>query len=309
VSGTVIVVGEALVDLVLPPSGPLEAHLGGGPFNAARTVGRLGVPVAFLACVSEDRFGRDIAAALEADGVSTDCLVRSPAPTMLALAELDERGSASYQFYVEGTATPDLTTGAALDVLPEDVSVLCVGTLGLVLEPMASTSEALIEAVAGRAPVLVDPNVRPVLIPDREAYRTRLRRVLAQADVVKVSDEDLRWLEPGRDPADIAAEWLALGTRLVVVTRGGDGISGYLRESAIHVPTSPVEVVDTIGAGDSVAGALLVWLHEQGRDGIDDEHDVRTALELACRVGAITVSRAGANPPFRDELEAGTTVI
>jgi fructokinase len=300
--GTVVVCGEALVDLVVRADGLLVPHLGGGPYNAARTAARLGVPTAFLGRVSNDRFGEQLVAGLAADGVDTAMIVRSGEPTMLALAEIGAAGGASYRFYVGGTATPGLTSDDALAHLPATVSALCVGTLGLVLEPMATASEALVEAVHGGAPVLVDPNIRPALITDRESYLARLWRVVAHADVVKLSDEDLAWIDSGR-PEDVAvAAMLDAGPRLVVVTRGAGGVSGYTPSGRIDVHGRAVQVADTIGAGDSVAGAILTSLHEHGAGLLDELASVEELLRFATSVAAITVSRPGADPPYRREL-------
>ena len=300
--GTVVVCGEALVDLVVLLDGTLVPHLGGGPYNAARTAARLGVPTAFLGRVSNDRFGEQLVAGLAAAGVDTATVVRSEAPTTLALAEISAAGGASYRFYVEGTATPALTAAEALGRLPSTVSALCVGTLGLVLEPMAAASEALVGAVHGRAPVLVDPNIRPALITDRAGYLARLGRVVAHADVVKLSDEDLAWIDPDRPENGAVAAMLDAGPRLVVLTRGASGVSGFTSAGRIDVPGRAVQVADTIGAGDSVAGAILTSLHEHGAAVLDEPAAVTELLRFATSVAAITVSRPGADPPYRREL-------
>jgi fructokinase len=301
--GQVVVCGEALMDLVFAEDGTLTPHAGGGPFNAARTAARLGTPTSFLARVSNDRFGQHLIERLVADGVDVSTVVRSEHPTMLALAELTATGAASYRFYVAGTATPELSPDDALALLPADVTVLCVGTLGLVLEPMAAASEALVAAVRGRAVVLVDPNIRPRLIEDRPAYLRRLARILSGADVVKLSDEDLAWIDPDRDHDDAATALLEAGPRLVVLTRGARGVTGYLGDQRIDVPGRSVAVADTIGAGDSVAGAILSSLHGHGHALLDDPQLVETMLRLSVAVAAITVSRPGADPPTRAEVD------
>jgi fructokinase len=300
--GTVVVCGEALVDLVVRSDGVLVPHLGGGPYNAARTAARLGVPTAFLGRVSDDRFGEQLVAGLAAAGVDTATVVRSGEPTMLALAEISAVGGASYRFYVGGTATPGLTAAEALGHLPTTVSALCVGTLGLVLEPMATASEALVDAVHGRAPVLVDPNIRPALITDRASYLARLGRLVAHADVVKLSDEDLVWIDTDRPEDAAVAAMLDAGPRLVVLTRGAGGVSGFTSSGRIDVHGPAVKVADTIGAGDSVAGAILTSLHEHGAASLDEPATVTEMLRFATRVAAITVSRPGADPPYRREL-------
>ena len=176
---TVVVGGEALVDLVPHQAGELRAHAGGGPYNTARTLGRLEQDVHFLGCLSEDGFGARLRAQLLEDDVRLDTVVETPLPTTLALAELDERGAATYRFYTEGTSAPALEPEAALAALPETVDFLHVGTLGLVMEPTAIALQAVVEAVADRALIMVDPNCRPTFIPDRGTYRRSLAATLA----------------------------------------------------------------------------------------------------------------------------------
>ena len=195
----ILVAGEALYDLVVQGDGDdLRGHPGGGPFNTARTVGRLGQPVAYLGRVSSDRFGRRLEALLADDGVALESVVRTDEPTTLAIAEVDHEGVARYRFYERGTAATGLTPEAALDALPDAVDVLHVGTLGLALEPVATALEAVVERVADSALIAVDPNCRPWVIEDPAAYRSRLDRVLARAHLLKVSEEDIEYLEPGR---------------------------------------------------------------------------------------------------------------
>jgi fructokinase len=219
----ILVGGEALIDLVPGADGALAAHPGGGPFNTARAVARLGRPVAYLGRLSTDRFGRRLEELLREDGVGLSSVVHTDEPTTLALAEVDADGSACYRFYERATAAPGLEPADALAALPDAVEILHVGTLGLVLEPVASALEAVVERLAGRALVVVDPNVRPGVIRDPDAYRSRLARVLARADVVKLSEEDAGWLAPGRSPVDAVRELLAGGPALGLFTRRGEG--------------------------------------------------------------------------------------
>jgi fructokinase len=296
--GLILVAGEALIDLVPAGDGTLGAHPGGGPFNTARALGRLERPVAYLGRLSSDGFGTRMGELLAADGVDLEAVVRTDQPTTLALVELDDRGSARYRFYTAGTSAPGLTEA---DAPPDDVAMLHVGTLGLVLEPMAAALEALVLRLSGRALVMIDPNVRPATVADPDAYRARLARVLGAADVAKVSEEDLAWIAPGREPLDAAR---ALGPPVVLLTRGGDGavaIAGG-REEAVAAP--PVAVVDTIGAGDAFSGGWLTWWSEHGlgRGELDRIDDVVEATRFACLVAARTCARPGASPPRRAEL-------
>ena len=308
VSGTIVVTGEALVDLVLARDGTLAAHPGGGPYNVARTLGRLEQPVAYLGQVAADAFGARLRGELEADGVALDALVPTEAPTTLALAELDEAGGARYAFYVAGTSAPGLTLEAATAALPERVATLYLGTLGLVLEPMASTLEALLARVDPAVLVALDPNCRPSAIDDETAYRARLRRLLTRADVVKASAEDLAWLAPGQAPAEAARGLLAQPGAVALVTLGGDGAVVVTAERAVDVPAPAVDVADTIGAGDAFMGGLLAGLRERGigRAELGPLDDVVDAARFACRVAALTCARPGAQPPWRAELEAPT---
>jgi fructokinase len=299
----IVVAGEALVDLVIQPHGAVTAALGGGPYNAARTCGRLGVDVAFLGALSSDRFGAQLAAALTECGVDLSLAPRLDAPTTLAAAEIDERGAATYRFYLDGTSAPALVVAPAL---PVATTALQVGTLGLVVEPMASTLEAVVDVVPPDVLVMLDPNCRPLVIADRNGYVARLQRVLQRADVVKVSDDDLAFLAPGRRSLDAAVDLLATGPRVVLLTAGADGTFVVTAAGVAHVPAEPVAVVDTIGAGDSFGGGFLAWWARRGlgRRQLDDDALVRAATAAATRVAGITCSRRGADPPWRHELAA-----
>ncbi len=299
----IVVAGEALIDLVPAPGDTLAAHPGGGPFNTARTLGRLERPVAYLGRISTDRFGARLAELLAADGVLSDAVVRTGDPTTLALAEVDDAGVASYRFYDRGTSAPGLTEAAALAALPPRAGYLHVGTLGLVLEPMAAALEALARRLAGQALVMVDPNCRPTIAG--AGYRERLDRVLALADVVKVSEEDLAFLAPGVPALDAARALLDGGPAVVLLTRGADGAVAIGRDREAAVPAPPVKVVDTIGAGDAFSGGWLAYWAEQdlGRAELADAGPVLEATRFACLVAALTCARAGASPPRRSELE------
>jgi fructokinase len=221
--------------------------------------------------------------------------VRTDDPTTLALVELDEGGSATYRFYVDGTAAPGLTPDDALAALPRGVGYLHVGTLGLVLEPVATALEAVVSELRGQALVMLDPNCRPAAIAEPAAYRERLARVLAHTDVVKVSDEDLAWLGTS------ARALLDAGPRAVLLTRGGDGAVAITAEGETAVPAPPVDVVDTIGAGDAFSGGWLAWWSERGAD-LAEPAEIAAATRFACLVAARTCARAGASPPDRAAL-------
>ena len=309
-AGPIVVGGEALYDLVAGPgdeAATLTGHPGGGPFNVARTIGRLRQPVAFLGRVSTDRLGATHVRMLEADGVSLQCVVRTDDPTTLALASLDEDATASYGFYTAATAAAGLTTQAAFGALPADIAALHVGTLGLVLEPLAAAMEATVERLSGSTMVVVDLNCRPQAISDAAEYRERLARVVALSDLVKASEEDLSWLHPGQATGDAARALLDRGPRAVLLTRGADGATVLSAGGETEVPAVPAVVADTIGAGDAFGGGVLAWWVSRGlgRAELDDHDLVVTAAQFGAVVAARTVAQPGASPPLLPETARG----
>jgi len=319
----IAVIGEALIDLVVDPGGEHDgnggdgsvvARPGGGPFNTARTLGRLGVETTFLGRLSGDGFGRTLRARLGADGVALGVPTLAGRPSTLAVASLEPGGTVSYEFYLEGTAAAALEYPVLAAALPARVTAVHVGTLSLVMEPIASAIERLITAdLPPDALVMVDPNCRPGAITDRDAYLDRFERILHRADVVKASVEDLAYLCPGV-PAEVAATTL-LGDKpaLVLVTDGprparaflSGGFGGAGGEVSVEVPR--VHVVDTIGAGDAFGGGFLAWWSAAGlgRDELSSAEPVRNALRAAAQVSALTCTRSGAEPPLLSEV-AGT---
>ena len=302
--GSVLVAGEALVDLVLAADGSLSAHPGGGPYNVARTIGRLEQPVAYLGRLSTDGFGQRLRQELESAGVAVDTVVPTDAPTTLALAELDPAGAARYRFYDSGTSAPGLTLQAASAALPELVGTFYVGTLGLVFEPMASTLEALVGRMGGDTLVALDPNCRPSTIADPAAVRGRLARLLARTDVIKASAEDLAWIDPGADTVAAARGLLAQDHAISLVTLGSEGAVVITKHEAIEARAPKVDVVDSIGAGDAFMGAFLAHWRRRGlgRAELGRLDELEQAVTFACRVAAITCARAGADPPRLAEL-------
>ncbi|HEY0831154.1 MAG TPA: carbohydrate kinase [Candidatus Dormibacteraeota bacterium] len=300
----IVVCGEALIDMIHNGDGTQRAAPGGGPFNTARALARLGIPTAFLGHLSSDAFGRDLARLLEEDGVDLRFATVGPESTTIAVADVDSQGLAEYQFLIRGTSAPNITPEMVPDDFGPDVSGLQLGTLGLVLEPMASTLAGLAEREAGRRLLMLDPNIRLGLIPEDE-YRDRLRTVISQSTIVKASDTDVAWLYPNLDYEDAAVRILDEGVRLAVVTLGADGAYGAHRDLRLKVPAPQVTVVDTIGAGDAFGAALLAWLHDHGcvQPEISlEEAELRSALEFACLAAAITCTRAGADPPRASEM-------
>lgn len=295
----IVVGGEALVDLVIDRDGDVVAKLGGGPYNAARTIGRLGSPVAFLGSLSRDRFGRMLHAELLSDGVSDALVTYTDLPTTLAAAELDDHGSATYRFYISDTSAPMVEAAS----LPATTAIFHVGTLGMVLEPMASTMERLVTTAADDVLVLLDPNCRPRVTADRDGYLARLRRMASRADVVKVSTDDLDVID-GDDHPGVIAALLAGGAAVVLHTDGADSVKVHTSAGVDRVPVPKVAVADTIGAGDSFGGAFAAWWFQAGlgRQHLADAALLREATEAAVQVAAVNVTRVGAQPPRRDEL-------
>lgn len=286
----IVVGGEALIDLVPAAGGMLLPRPGGGPYNTALALGRLGAPAAFCSRVSTDGFGETLLAGLRAAGVDLSLVERGPEPTTLAVASVGADGSAAYGFYTEGTADRLFSLPAAL---PPAARALALGTCSLVLEPGASAYEALLRRESDRGLLtLLDPNIRPALIPDPAAYRERFLSWLPYVRVLKLSEEDARWLGGGTEA------WLAAGPSAVVVTRGAAGLSVTTRDGEHHsVPGCRVEVADTIGAGDTVNAALLHRLTvEPGAP------DWPAVLSYAARAAALTCTHPGATPPYASEL-------
>jgi fructokinase len=274
--------------------------MGGGPYNTAVALGRLDSPTAFCSRTSHDAFGEALLDGLRHAGVDVSGVQRGAEPTTLAVATIDENGSASYSFYVDGTADRLFTAPSRL---PEGTRAVSFGTCSLVLEPGASAYEELMRRASAQGVfTALDPNIREGLIPDPDAYRARFKSWLPSVSLLKLSVEDAAWLGGG------PREWLASGPAAVVITHGGDGLTAYTRDGAEHsVPGMRVDVVDTIGAGDTVNAALLHGLAV--RDALSPAAMAGLCadgwtelLGFAARAAAITCSRAGAEPPFASEL-------
>ncbi len=301
--------GEALIDMLPRESRDGEEafapHPGGAVFNTAVALGRLGAPVGLIAGLSRDFFGDMLRRRLEESGVEDGLAVLSDRPTTLAFLRLED-GQARYAFYDENTAGRMLRP-EDMPPLPEAAQALFVGGISLMGEPCGSAFEALAMREAGRRVVMLDPNIRPGFITDEAACRARLERMIAGSDIVKLSDEDLSWLARGAEPAAAAQALLERGPRLVLVTEGACGAVGYAGSLEVRVAAPKVRVVDTVGAGDTFNAGVLAALHEAGalnRAALEapQARVLEEALFLGVRAAAVTVSRAGASPPWREEL-------
>ena len=290
------VCGEVLIDIL--PTGPV---VGGGPANTAKALARLGHEVDFIDGISTDAFGMSARKELERDGVGLSLSMSSDKPTCTATVTLDSHGSASYEFLINGTATFDF----AHDWLPDPErlkpSVLHIGTLVTIVEPASTVLHEWAIKTAEFAPIVFDPNIRSSVVSDRTTYRAAVEKWVAISSVIKLSDDDISWLYPEESIDEVAKRWIANGTSLVVVTRGADGIIGFTEHGYEEVAGAKVNVVDTVGAGDTVGAILVEGVIKHSVNGLQG-HVLNAVLHRAAIAAGITVSRAGAQPPRLHEL-------
>ena len=292
--------GEVLVDLIPDKSGTRHGVIGGGSANAARALAKLGLEVEFIDGISTDQWGQQAKKEFSADGVGLNFVNISEKPTCQAIVSLEANGSASYEFVIGGTATFDFA-----DWLPDPEQLkpelLYIGTLVTVIEPSASILREWAMQVSEFAPVVFDPNVRPAVMGDRANYITKVEKFVEISSVVKVSEEDLNWLFPGENHVAIAKKWLELGPALIVITRGFAGLIAVTPEELIEVPGVRVDVVDTIGAGDTVGAIVCEAIINEGIHNLHGEQ-LRKMLERAALAAAITCSRKGPVPPTSAQI-------
>lgn len=301
--------GEALIDM-LPRQSTLgenayAPYAGGAIFNTAIALGRLGIPTGFFTGLSDDMLGDVLRETLTASKVDHRFCAVSSRPTTVAFVKL-VNGSATYAFYDENTAGRMITRDD-LPALGDDIEALHFGAISLIPDPCGGTYEALLAREHDRRVISLDPNIRPGFIKDKQAHHARIMRMAAQSDIIKFSDEDLEWFGMAGDHDTLAGKWLDIGPKLVLITKGAEGAVGYTRAHKVEVPSERVTVVDTIGAGDTFDAGVLASLR---RDGLLtkpqvaslDEGAIRNALALAAKIAAVTVSRAGANPPWANEV-------
>lgn len=303
--------GDTLIDMLprLTPAGEpaFAPYVGGALFNSAVALGRVGARAGLLTGLSSDFFGKMLAAALAECHVDTSYAHISDRHTTLAFVRLVD-GHASYTFFDENSAGRMLYE-SDLPELDERVEAMLFGCMTLIAEPCGSTYEALMRREHKGRVMMLDPNIRRDFIPDKAAHMARMRRMIAMADIVKLSDEDLDWFGEAGSQDEAAAGWLKEGPKLIVVTHGARGANAYSRHGKLSVPARKVAIVDTVGAGDTFNAGILAFLQENGllsKEALAalSEEAIRQALDFAAQVAAVTVSRAGANPPWRHELDA-----
>lgn len=299
-----LVIGEALIDIVERDGQVLGEHVGGSPLNVAVGLARLGRSVDFLTHIGTDHYGRRITEYVESSGVHLVSGSTDAAKTATAHAVLDDSGSATYSFDIEW----------ALSGTPEAAPPLVVhtGSIAAVLEPGCLATKALVDTYHLSATFTFDPNIRPALLTDADAARSRVDRLLERADVVKASSEDMHWIDPTRTPEQIATSWLALGPSIVVVTFGGEGAVAMCAAGAVRVPAGNVDVVDTVGAGDAFMTGLIDALWSMDLLGAERRRHLAAigtdaltaAVRAATLTSALTVAKAGADLPDRASLES-----
>lgn len=306
--------GDALFDCFsVPTDSPatvrLEGRVGGSPLNVAVGLARLGRPVAYFTKNSTDLFGRRILAFLQKEGIDTSLVIPAGNNSTLAMVELDPAGVASYAFYTGGTADRSLTLAELPATLPAAIRAIHIGSYTTATEPTASSLVALVKRERERRFISYDPNIRPSIEPDLDVWRARIASLTGTAHLLKLSAEDARLLYPNQPQEHLAQDWISRGVRLVIVTKGGEGAVAFTGEGcSAAVPGIHVEVVDTVGAGDTFQAATLYWLekHDALRAaavaGLDSDA-LRSLLSFGAKAAAITCGRRGADLPFASELQ------
>lgn len=308
----IVCAGEALFDLFAQDGAEdgrlmFDARIGGSPLNVAMGLARLGRKASFLSALSTDLFGERLWAHLESERIGTELAVRTDRPTTLSVVGVDLAGVPSYAFYGEGAADRSLTD-ADLPKWPDAATALHIGSYSMVVDPVGDTLAGLARRISGGCLVSYDPNVRPTIEPDMDVWRARLDELLPSLAILKISAEDFGLLFGAIDIGEQAGRWLEAGPSLVVVTGGKDGADAWTGTRHVHRPGLSVDVVDTVGAGDTFQAALLARLDETGKldrallsDLTDDE--IADLLDFAVRAAAITCSRRGADLPYRRDLD------
>ncbi len=300
-SDQVWVVGEVLIDLI-PDADHHLPVVGGGPANTAKALAKLGVKTHFIDGISNDEYGQIAKAELISANVSLDYAQYSNKPTCTAKVILSSSGSASYEFVIKDTATFDFSHKWLPDPQNINPSLLHIGTLATVIEPGASVLFDWAQRVAQVAPIVFDPNIRPAVLGNRDEYLKKVEKWVAISSAIKVSDEDLNWLYPSKTLNEVVNRWLEVGVQLVVVTLGEKGITAYRKNEQISVDAARAIVADTVGAGDTVGAVVAEAIVKKGLKSLTGEV-LKMTLNRAAKAAAITVSRTGANPPSKEEID------
>ena len=299
-TGQVWVCGEVLIDLI-PDGTERKAVVGGGPANTAKALAKLGIATQFIDGISSDQYGQMALKELHQDGVLLDYVKFSDKPTCLAIVSLSQNGGATYEFVIDGTATFDFAHSWLPDPFELKPALLHIGTLVTAIEPAASVLHEWASKVAEVAPVVFDPNIRPAVLDNRDLYVAAVEKWVAISSAVKVSDDDLNWLYPDQSIDSVVNRWLSDGVALVVVTFGANGLTGFTGEGKVEVGGVKVDVVDTVGAGDTVGAVLVEAIIEKGLANLNGD-DLKAILARAAKAAAITCSRSGAKPPSKLEI-------
>jgi len=317
----IIVCGEVILDVLRAPEQGLGerpakfvGHPGGSPANTAVALARLGSASGLLARIATTSLGRLLREHLEQNGVDLSYAISAHEPASLAFVDVAANGSASYSFYVEGTADWQWTSDEFPDPLPDEVRIVHAGSIAAVTAPGRTAIAAMLEAAHSTRMVSFDPNIRPALIGDAAAARVLIEQLIGSVHLVKASDEDAAWLYPGDPVDDVAARWLALGPSLVVVTSGPNGATGFTRVDRVERPAPPVDVVDTVAAGDSFMAGLLHFIERAELVGLVrgigvGARDLARALDYASAVAALACAKVGADPPYADEVDAFISAV
>ena len=296
------VCGEVLIDLIPGADGVRVAHVGGGPANTAKALARLGHDVLFIDGIASDEYGQMSRKELLDDEVKLDLALKSDKPTCTAEVTLSDNGSASYVFTIDGTATFDFNDSWLPDASRLKPQVLHIGTLVTIIEPASSVLYDWAVKVNEFAPIVFDPNVRPSVVGDRVRYAAAVEKWAAISSVIKLSDDDVKWLYPDESFESVAQRWISQGASVVVITRGSEGLVGFSAAGSVEVPGVKIEVADTVGAGDTVGAILVEAMAEKGLENLTGEV-LKAALHRAAVAAGITCSRKGAQPPYKHELK------
>ena len=304
-SSHILVMGEALVDLVPGPKGR-EAVLGGSPYNVAIGLGRLGAKVAIASSLSTDQDGKRFKAALEADGVDLSYMAFSDAQSPTALVEEGTAESGPrYIFTIAGTAFD--TPPALPKNWPDDLRHIHAGSFSTLVPPMSQAVLEAMQQAKGHRTTSYDPNIRPMITPDKDKARADVERLVALVDLVKASEEDMEWLYPDLAPRDAIKAWLKHGPMLAILTRGGNGAEAFTASGHIAIPAPKITVQDTVGAGDSLMSSLLFAMDRDGALGKNHAPWTQSAIEqwlaFAVKASAFTCTQKGSNPPRLKDLE------